>query len=289
LSSKKRVAAAPIGVEVWPGKESKDVIFFLKSVSKQGKFVQDIVYTCSCTCNISLYSADYSIDSMPRGVSMTESSLQALGVPRSTANLRRCVAPLPLIILHIYMTKIKRKNWPFLLPGIYSLCKRMDPGDRQRPDPPLNEVRPPLDHTGQFGVGDLRRVEYRDLRAGRSRGNPYTEGPSAGRGYEDHGDPQPRLYTGLLSGLRGDDRGDPEPDGYSRVEVSAPAVAAHLFRRELVDDPLLLPGTDARPSPDEDEKAIGPHIPDGRHRHAPRLREYPRLGVRCPAGTSDDV
>lgn len=53
---------------------------------------------------------------------MTEASLQALSVLRSTENLQWYVVPLLVLILYIYIQEIERKNWNVILVGIYSFA-----------------------------------------------------------------------------------------------------------------------------------------------------------------------
>ncbi len=53
---------------------------------------------------------------------MTDASLQALSVLRSTENLQWYVVPLLIIILYIYIAEIEKKNWEVLLLGIYSFA-----------------------------------------------------------------------------------------------------------------------------------------------------------------------
>jgi hypothetical protein len=53
---------------------------------------------------------------------MTDASLQALGVLRSTENLQWYVVPLLIIVLYVYITEIENKNWGVLLLGIYSFA-----------------------------------------------------------------------------------------------------------------------------------------------------------------------
>ena len=53
---------------------------------------------------------------------MTEASLQALSVLRSTEHLQWYVVPLLVLILYIYIGEIERKNWGAILLGIYSFA-----------------------------------------------------------------------------------------------------------------------------------------------------------------------
>ncbi len=86
---KKRVALLPIPYVTVSRKESPDVTFFLKSMTKQGKVIHIGCYTCSCTCNTSKVSVWPFVNPMVGGGTVTGAYLQAPTVSHNVASRQK--------------------------------------------------------------------------------------------------------------------------------------------------------------------------------------------------------